>query len=71
MNCIMIMIIIIIIVLINYNIQPFHINEYCCCFFQALVPARLETRTATGLVKGHAYSVTAVDEVCGGSMKFR
>lgn len=32
---------------------------------QALVPARLETRTATGLVKGHAYSVTAVGEVKG------
>lgn len=32
-------------------------------FPQALVPARLETRTATGLVKGHAYSVTAVGEV--------
>ncbi|KAI5616713.1 calpain-3 isoform X5, partial [Silurus asotus] len=29
---------------------------------QSLVPARLETRTVTGLVKGHAYSVTAVDE---------
>lgn len=30
---------------------------------QSLVPARFETRTATGLVKGHAYSVTAVEEV--------
>ncbi|MEQ2179789.1 hypothetical protein GOODEAATRI_028726, partial [Goodea atripinnis] len=29
----------------------------------SLVPARFETRTVTGLVKGHAYSVTAVDEV--------
>uniref|UniRef100_A0A8C9RCR3 Calpain-3 n=1 Tax=Scleropages formosus TaxID=113540 RepID=A0A8C9RCR3_SCLFO len=28
----------------------------------ALVPARFETRTVTGLVKGHAYSVTAVEE---------
>uniref|UniRef100_A0A3Q0RWH2 Calpain-3 n=1 Tax=Amphilophus citrinellus TaxID=61819 RepID=A0A3Q0RWH2_AMPCI len=28
----------------------------------SLVPARFETRTVTGLVKGHAYSVTAVDE---------
>ncbi|XP_058254964.1 calpain-3 isoform X2 [Hemibagrus wyckioides] len=32
------------------------------CSIDALVPARLETRTVTGLVKGHAYSVTAVDE---------
>uniref|UniRef100_A0A671WW75 Calpain-3 n=1 Tax=Sparus aurata TaxID=8175 RepID=A0A671WW75_SPAAU len=29
----------------------------------SLVPARFETRTVTGLVKGHAYSVTAVEEV--------
>uniref|UniRef100_A0A8C9UYW7 Calpain-3 n=1 Tax=Scleropages formosus TaxID=113540 RepID=A0A8C9UYW7_SCLFO len=29
---------------------------------RALVPARFETRTATGLVKGHAYSVTGVEE---------
>uniref|UniRef100_A0A8C5BT63 Calpain-3 n=1 Tax=Gadus morhua TaxID=8049 RepID=A0A8C5BT63_GADMO len=28
----------------------------------SLVPARFETRTTTGLVKGHAYSVTAVQE---------
>uniref|UniRef100_G3NNP2 Calpain-3 n=1 Tax=Gasterosteus aculeatus aculeatus TaxID=481459 RepID=G3NNP2_GASAC len=33
------------------------------CSIDSLVPARFETRTATGLVKGHAYSVTAVDEV--------
>uniref|UniRef100_A0A8B9JIS8 Calpain-3 n=1 Tax=Astyanax mexicanus TaxID=7994 RepID=A0A8B9JIS8_ASTMX len=32
------------------------------CSIDSLVPARFETRTATGLVKGHAYSVTAVDE---------
>ncbi|XP_053489528.1 calpain-3 [Ictalurus furcatus] len=32
------------------------------CSIDALVPARLETRTTTGLVKGHAYSVIAVDE---------
>ena len=32
-------------------------------FFKSLVPARFETRTTTGLVKGHAYSVTAVEEV--------
>ncbi|KAK2843395.1 hypothetical protein Q7C36_011610 [Tachysurus vachellii] len=32
------------------------------CSIDALVPARLETRTVTGLVKGHAYSVTAVGE---------
>nr|XP_015206451.1 PREDICTED: calpain-3 isoform X2 [Lepisosteus oculatus] len=28
----------------------------------SLVPVRFETRTVTGLVKGHAYSVTAVEE---------
>uniref|UniRef100_A0A8C9U3D0 Calpain-3 n=1 Tax=Scleropages formosus TaxID=113540 RepID=A0A8C9U3D0_SCLFO len=32
------------------------------CSIDALVPARFETRTATGLVKGHAYSVTGVEE---------
>ncbi|XP_077476294.1 calpain-3 isoform X3 [Stigmatopora argus] len=32
------------------------------CSIDSLVPARFETRTSTGLVKGHAYSVTAVDE---------
>uniref|UniRef100_A0A8C9TYM3 Calpain-3 n=1 Tax=Scleropages formosus TaxID=113540 RepID=A0A8C9TYM3_SCLFO len=32
------------------------------CSIDALVPARFETRTVTGLVKGHAYSVTAVEE---------
>ncbi|XP_072545600.1 calpain-3 isoform X2 [Salminus brasiliensis] len=32
------------------------------CSIDSLVPARFETRTATGLVKGHAYSVTAVEE---------
>uniref|UniRef100_A0A8C6LMI5 Calpain-3 n=1 Tax=Nothobranchius furzeri TaxID=105023 RepID=A0A8C6LMI5_NOTFU len=32
------------------------------CSIDSLVPARFETRTVTGLVKGHAYSVTAVDE---------
>uniref|UniRef100_A0A3Q3XHF0 Calpain-3 n=1 Tax=Mola mola TaxID=94237 RepID=A0A3Q3XHF0_MOLML len=33
------------------------------CSIDSLVPARFETRTLTGLVKGHAYSVTAVEEV--------
>ncbi|XP_052000992.1 calpain-3-like isoform X1 [Xyrauchen texanus] len=32
------------------------------CSIESLVPARFETLTATGLVKGHAYSVTAVEE---------
>uniref|UniRef100_A0A671WVE5 Calpain-3 n=1 Tax=Sparus aurata TaxID=8175 RepID=A0A671WVE5_SPAAU len=32
------------------------------CSIDSLVPARFETRTVTGLVKGHAYSVTAVEE---------
>lgn len=35
----------------------------CSVCPQSLVPARFETRTVTGLVKGHAYSVTAVEEV--------
>lgn len=35
----------------------------CVVSLQSLVPARFETRTVTGLVKGHAYSVTAVEEV--------
>ncbi|XP_066550335.1 calpain-3 isoform X8 [Amia ocellicauda] len=33
------------------------------CSIDSLVPARFETRTVTGLVKGHAYSVTGVEEV--------
>ncbi|KAJ1103966.1 hypothetical protein NDU88_001382 [Pleurodeles waltl] len=32
------------------------------CSIDALVPARFETRMACGLVKGHAYSVTGVEE---------
>ncbi|XP_028678138.2 calpain-3-like isoform X3 [Erpetoichthys calabaricus] len=32
------------------------------CSIDSLVPARFETRTATGLVKGHAYSITGVEE---------
>ncbi|XP_061700763.1 calpain-3 isoform X1 [Syngnathoides biaculeatus] len=32
------------------------------CSIDSLVPARFETRTSMGLVKGHAYSVTAVEE---------
>ncbi|XP_067336467.1 calpain-3 isoform X2 [Channa argus] len=32
------------------------------CSIDSLVPAHFETRTVTGLVKGHAYSVTAVEE---------
>ncbi|XP_019909395.2 calpain-3 isoform X3 [Esox lucius] len=32
------------------------------CSIDSLVPARFETRTTTGLVKGHAYSVTGVEE---------
>ncbi|KAI4875312.1 hypothetical protein NFI96_022582 [Prochilodus magdalenae] len=39
------------------------------CSIDSLVPARFETRTATGLVKGHAYSVTAVDECKQNSQK--
>uniref|UniRef100_A0AAX7TTF6 Calpain-3 n=1 Tax=Astatotilapia calliptera TaxID=8154 RepID=A0AAX7TTF6_ASTCA len=33
------------------------------CSIDSLVPARFETRTVTGLVKGHAYSVTAESKV--------
>uniref|UniRef100_A0A673A567 Calpain-3 n=1 Tax=Sphaeramia orbicularis TaxID=375764 RepID=A0A673A567_9TELE len=49
---------------------------FCWClyllfFFFALVPARYETRTVTGLVKGHAYSVTAVEEVRTDESKVR
>uniref|UniRef100_A0A4W4FY08 Calpain-3 n=1 Tax=Electrophorus electricus TaxID=8005 RepID=A0A4W4FY08_ELEEL len=32
------------------------------CSIDALVPTANETKTATGLVKGHAYSVTAVEQ---------
>uniref|UniRef100_A0A671QYZ1 Calpain-3 n=1 Tax=Sinocyclocheilus anshuiensis TaxID=1608454 RepID=A0A671QYZ1_9TELE len=32
------------------------------CSIDSLVPARFATRTTTGLVTGHAYSVTAVEE---------
>uniref|UniRef100_A0A671WW80 Calpain-3 n=1 Tax=Sparus aurata TaxID=8175 RepID=A0A671WW80_SPAAU len=38
-------------------------SNVCSVCPQSLVPARFETRTVTGLVKGHAYSVTAVEEV--------
>lgn len=31
---------------------------------QTIVPMQYETRMSCGLVKGHAYSVTAVEEVC-------
>uniref|UniRef100_A0A8C6LB88 Calpain-3 n=1 Tax=Nothobranchius furzeri TaxID=105023 RepID=A0A8C6LB88_NOTFU len=41
------------------------------CSIDSLVPARFETRTVTGLVKGHAYSVTAVDEVNENDSKVR
>lgn len=39
------------------------VYSVCVVCLQSLVPARFETRTVTGLVKGHAYSVTAVEEV--------
>ncbi|PIO38783.1 hypothetical protein AB205_0209400 [Aquarana catesbeiana] len=32
------------------------------CSIDAIVPAQFETRMASGLVKGHAYSVTGVEE---------
>ncbi|XP_058843258.1 calpain-3 isoform X10 [Acipenser ruthenus] len=33
------------------------------CSIDSLVPVRFETRTGTGLVKGHAYSVTGVEDI--------
>ncbi|MGH0114480.1 UNVERIFIED_CONTAM: hypothetical protein FKN15_018799 [Acipenser sinensis] len=33
------------------------------CSIDSLVPVRFETRTSTGLVKGHAYSVTGVEDI--------
>ncbi|XP_043930007.1 calpain-3 isoform X2 [Protopterus annectens] len=38
---------------------------------RSLVPMQFETRTTTGLVKGHAYSVTGVDEVTFKGKKVR
>ncbi|XP_043930010.1 calpain-3 isoform X4 [Protopterus annectens] len=41
------------------------------CSIDSLVPMQFETRTTTGLVKGHAYSVTGVDEVTFKGKKVR
>ncbi|XP_072342756.1 calpain-3-like isoform X7 [Scyliorhinus torazame] len=38
---------------------------------RSFVPLQFETRTASGLVKGHAYSVTSVDEVTYKSQKVK
>uniref|UniRef100_UPI00398E71E5 LOW QUALITY PROTEIN: calpain-3-like n=1 Tax=Pristiophorus japonicus TaxID=55135 RepID=UPI00398E71E5 len=38
---------------------------------RSFVPLRFETRTASGLVKGHAYSVTSVDEVAYKNQKVK
>ncbi|XP_072342719.1 calpain-3-like isoform X3 [Scyliorhinus torazame] len=41
------------------------------CSIDSFVPLQFETRTASGLVKGHAYSVTSVDEVTYKSQKVK
>ncbi|XP_038639136.1 calpain-3-like isoform X9 [Scyliorhinus canicula] len=41
------------------------------CSIDSFVPLQFETRTASGLVKGHAYSVTGVDEVTYKSQKVK
>ncbi|XP_067847282.1 calpain-3 [Heptranchias perlo] len=41
------------------------------CSIDSFVPMQFETRTANGLVKGHAYSVTSVDEVTYKSQKVK
>ncbi|XP_041430775.1 calpain-3 isoform X5 [Xenopus laevis] len=47
-----------------YNImkKAFERGSLMGCSIDTLVPVRLETRMANGLVKGHAYSVTGVEE---------
>lgn len=42
------------------NVKLYYFLLSC---FQALVPSASETKTSTGLVRGHAYSVTAVEQV--------
>lgn len=42
------------------NVQFYYFLLSC---FQVLVPAARETKTSTGLMKGHAYSVTGVEQV--------
>ncbi|KAE8587385.1 hypothetical protein XENTR_v10021954 [Xenopus tropicalis] len=47
-----------------YNImkKAFERGSLIGCSIDTLVPVQLETRMANGLVKGHAYSVTGVEE---------
>uniref|UniRef100_A0A672NDC9 Calpain-3 n=1 Tax=Sinocyclocheilus grahami TaxID=75366 RepID=A0A672NDC9_SINGR len=47
--------------LMGCSIDYYTIKQYNF-YPQSLVPARFATRTTTGLVTGHAYSVTAVEE---------
>uniref|UniRef100_A0A8K9X757 Calpain-3 n=1 Tax=Oncorhynchus mykiss TaxID=8022 RepID=A0A8K9X757_ONCMY len=48
--------------LTQYLLLSFLLPLLIVLSINSLVPARFETRTVTGLVKGHAYSVTAVEE---------
>ncbi|XP_032882587.1 calpain-3 isoform X2 [Amblyraja radiata] len=41
------------------------------CSIDSYVPLQFETRTTSGLVKGHAYSVTSVDEVTYRNQKIK
>ncbi len=47
----------------QYQILPF-LNPRCLCLYHKVTSsAESEAQTTTGLVKGHAYSITGVEEV--------